>query len=222
MGFVPSGFTLALGVTVWFSLAGAFLTGVAPDVALFVGLVAVPVLFEAGTAAFLMLGPGVRGFGKVFCVPRGVRVRVTVGLETGVFFAGVDVDGVDGVAGAFFAGVVVDGVDADGVAFDWMGSAFFVPIGVRVEAAGVLTGVEVEALFVAADVVLFSFAGAFFTGVGACLVAAGVDVAGVFLTGVALLAVVVGLLAVDFAPSATLEILATLAVGGIRKRTCLT
>jgi hypothetical protein len=196
VGFVPSGF----------SLLGVFLRGVgfvpAPVV-----LLTVAVGFEAGVSAFLMLGPGVRALGRAFWVPRGVRVRVVVGREAwlmGVFFAavGVEVEAPEVVTGVFFAGVVVE---LEGVAVD--GVALFVADG-----KGFLTGVfaGVVVLLAAAVVVLLSFVGAFLTGATVFLEAEGVDAEGVvFLTGVAFEAVVVGLLALDFAPSATFERLAT-------------
>jgi hypothetical protein len=113
------------------------LRGVALEVEAVLGLrgveavVAVAVAFEAGMAAFLMLGPWVRETGRVFCVPRAVRgffeaalvgvvLLTAVGLAvTGAFFtagvpAGVAVAGVAlvaaGVARTSFAGAFLTGV----------------------------------------------------------------------------------------------------------------
>ena len=180
VGFVPSAFTDDLA-------AGAvFFTGVvlAAVEVVFVTVFAVLSL-GAEAAAFFMFGPVVRvrtgagvpntpGAGVAFFAAVGVCVAVLVALLT----AGLLV-----ATGVFFAGVAPEVLGADG-------TAFFTAVGVVVAFTGgvFFAGVALVDTGVA---VLFSLAGAFFTGVTD--VPAGlVAVVAVFLTGVTVFCAVEG------------------------------
>lgn len=167
-------------------------------VVVFAGVVffAVFAVFEAGTAAFLILGPFVTGdfgveTGKAFFVPIGVRA---------VVFETLSVVVLDAVTGAFLAGVtegVVDvvfaGVD-DAVELSLTG-AFF-------------TGAGVVVPVVPDDEVRLSFTGAFLTGDVAEVVVFAVATGAVFLTGVDARCVAAGVVfvAVDEAFFAVCEV----------------
>jgi hypothetical protein len=135
---------------------------------------------------------------------------------TGVFFTGVAPDVPVDVTGVFFTGVDVDAT-AGAVVFFAVGRGFTVPSGVRG-----LTGVFFDALLVAVVDVLFSFAGAFLTGVTAFFDATGVVELGIVFFTAAAFGVADGVdfvaagadffAAVDLTPSATLERLPTLAM----------
>lgn len=159
--FVASAFIAFTGVTFVrsASLVGLFLTGVAPVAVLDV-LEAVVARFEVGVAAFLIFGALTDDLPAV-----GVAVLAVLAVCVAGFEAWLAVD-LFAAMGVFFAEITPEGVEAAGVTLVVVaGRGFFVPIGVRVGVAfegvdvafdtGVLDGVEV----------LFSFAGAFLTGV---------------------------------------------------------
>jgi hypothetical protein len=191
------GFFAAAGAGVVFLAAVG--VGLVPS-----GLVAFTGVFLTGVALAVdevevLLVVGVAFVADVVALAAGVE---EVAAETGFLVA---------VTGVFFTAVVLDvGLD------DSAGTTFFVAV---VVFAGVAFAGAVPALAEAAGFVAFSFRGAFRTGVAAevaFVVAAGVD----FFTGVVafdvaedvvFLAVAGAFFVVCWAPSATFEILSTLA-----------